>query len=71
MATTKDRLEQLINIERELHDHEVVAPEDIWGADAEEPPAAAGQGPAVTIPAHRCGRACSSRSPDVGRSSHR
>jgi hypothetical protein len=50
MATTKDRLEQLTNIERELDDHEVVALEGVWGTDAEEPPAAAGQGPAVTIP---------------------
>jgi hypothetical protein len=50
MATTKDRLEQLTNVERELHDREVVALEDIWGADAEGPSAAAGQGPAVTIP---------------------
>jgi hypothetical protein len=50
MATTKDRLEQLINVERELHDRDVAALEDIWGADAEGPPAAAGQGPAVTIP---------------------
>jgi hypothetical protein len=49
MATTKDRLEQLTNVERELHDREVVAPEDIWGADAEGPSAAAGQGPAVTV----------------------
>jgi hypothetical protein len=31
MATTKDRLEQLTNVERELHDRDVVAPEDIWG----------------------------------------
>ena len=50
MATTKDRLEQLTNVERELHDRDVVAPEDIWGADAKGPPAAAGQTPAVTIP---------------------
>ena len=49
MATTKDRLEQLTNVERELHDHDVVALEDLWGADAERP-AAAGQGPAVTVP---------------------
>jgi hypothetical protein len=38
MATTKDRLEQLTNVEREPHIHDVVALEDIWGADAEEPP---------------------------------
>jgi hypothetical protein len=50
MATTKDRLEQLPNVERELHNRDVVALEDIWGADAEEPPAAAGDGPAVAIP---------------------
>ncbi len=50
MATTKDRLEELTNAERELHDRDVVALEDIWGADAAEPPAAAGHGPAVTIP---------------------
>jgi hypothetical protein len=49
MATTKDRLEELTNAERELHDRDVVAPEDIWRADAEEPPPAAGHGPAVTI----------------------
>ena len=34
MATTKDRLEQLTNVERELHDDDVVAPGDSWGADA-------------------------------------
>ena len=50
MATTKDRLAHLTNVERELHNHDVVGLEDIWGGDAEEPPAAAGQGPAVTIP---------------------
>jgi peptidoglycan/LPS O-acetylase OafA/YrhL len=50
MATTRDRLEQLTNVERELDDHDVVAAEDIWGADPEGPPTAAGQGPAVTIP---------------------
>ena len=49
MATTKDRLEQLTNAERELHDRDVVAPGDSWGTDAEEPPPAAGHGPAVTI----------------------
>src|SRR4030095_15261879 len=49
MATTKDRLEELTNAERELHNRDVVAPKDIWGADAEEPPPAAGHGPAVTI----------------------
>ena len=50
MATTKDRLEQLANVEREPQIHDVVALADIWGADAEEPPTAAGHGPAVTIP---------------------
>ena len=50
MATTRDRLEQLTNVERELDDQEVVALEDIWGADAQGPPAAAGQAPAVTVP---------------------
>jgi hypothetical protein len=50
MATTKDRLGQLTNVERELHDRDVVAPGDIWGVEAEGPSAAAGQGPAVTIP---------------------
>ena len=50
MATTRDRLEQLTNVERELDDQEVVALEDIRGADAQGPPAAAGQGPAVTVP---------------------
>jgi hypothetical protein len=43
------RAAPLVNVERELHDREVVAPEDIWGADAEGPSAAAGQGLAVTI----------------------
>ena len=50
MATTKDRLEQLTNVERELHDHDVVAPGDNWGADAEGPLGAAGNRPAVTVP---------------------
>jgi hypothetical protein len=49
MATTKDRLDQLTNVERELHDRDEVAREGMWGADAGGPPAAAGQGPAVTI----------------------
>jgi peptidoglycan/LPS O-acetylase OafA/YrhL len=50
MATTKDRLEQLTNAERELHDYDdVVAPEDSWGAEEAGPPPAAGHGPAVTI----------------------
>ena len=50
MATTKDRLEQLTNVELDLHNRDVVALEDIWEADAERPPPAAGDGPAVTIP---------------------
>jgi hypothetical protein len=51
MATTKDRLEQLTNVERKLHDDDVVAPGDSWGADAEGPLAAAGNRPAaVTVP---------------------
>ena len=49
MATTKDPLEELTNPERELQDREVVAPEDSWGADPQEPPPAAGHGPAVAI----------------------
>jgi peptidoglycan/LPS O-acetylase OafA/YrhL len=49
MATTKDRLEHLTNAERELPDHDVVAPQDSWGAEEEEPPPAAGHRPAVTI----------------------
>jgi peptidoglycan/LPS O-acetylase OafA/YrhL len=49
MPTTKDRLEELTNAERELHDRDVVALEDTWGVEEEGPPAAAGQGPAVTI----------------------
>jgi hypothetical protein len=48
MATTRDHLEQLTNVEREPDDHDVVALEDIWGADADTP-GAAGDGPAVTI----------------------
>src|SRR4029453_12395767 len=50
MATTKDRLEQLTNVERELHDDDVVAPGDSWGADAEGPLAAAGNRPAGAGP---------------------
>ena len=50
MATTKDRLlEELTNAERELHNRDVVAPEDIWGVEQGGPPPAAGQGPAVAI----------------------
>ena len=50
MATTKDRLEELTRQERALHDHDAVALEKVWVAGAAGPPAAAGQGPAVTIP---------------------
>jgi hypothetical protein len=50
MATTKDRLKQLTNVERELHDHDVVAPGDSWGVDAEGPLGAAGNRPAITVP---------------------
>jgi hypothetical protein len=50
MATTKDRQEQLINAERELHDHDVIAPERLWVAGARTPPEAAGEGPTVAVP---------------------
>jgi peptidoglycan/LPS O-acetylase OafA/YrhL len=50
MATTKDRLEQLTNVERELHDRDLMALEDIWVTGGQTPPAAAGPGSAVTIP---------------------
>jgi hypothetical protein len=50
MATTKDRQEQLINAERELRDHDVVALDNVWVAGAEVPPAAAGDTPAVAVP---------------------
>jgi hypothetical protein len=50
MATTRDRLEQLTNVEPKLHDHDVVALADTWEADAEGPPTAAGHRPAVAIP---------------------
>src|SRR5215212_6461898 len=49
MATTKDRLEELTNAERELRNRDVVAPEDTWGVEEQGPPPAAGQGPAVAI----------------------
>jgi hypothetical protein len=49
MATTKDRLDELTSREPELDDHDVVAPEDGAMADAEVPPAAAGNGPAVGV----------------------
>ena len=50
MATTKDHQEQLINAERELRDHDVVALERLWVAGAQTPPAAAGNTPAVPVP---------------------
>ena len=50
MATTKDRQEQLINAERELRDHDVVALERFWVAGGQPPPAAAGDTPAVPVP---------------------
>jgi hypothetical protein len=42
MATTKDRLDELTRHERELDDHDVIALKDGPMADAEVPPAAAG-----------------------------
>jgi hypothetical protein len=50
MATTTDRLEQLTKVERALHDHDVVALENVWVAGGQTPPAAAGEGPTVTDP---------------------
>jgi peptidoglycan/LPS O-acetylase OafA/YrhL len=50
MATTKDRLEELTRPQRELHDHDAVAPENVRVTGAEVPPAAAGNGPAVAVP---------------------
>jgi peptidoglycan/LPS O-acetylase OafA/YrhL len=49
MATTKDRLDELTRRKRELEDHDVVALEDGRVADAEVPPAAAGNEPAVAV----------------------
>jgi hypothetical protein len=49
MATTKDRLDELTRRERELDDHEVVALEHGGMADAEVPPAAAGNRPAAAV----------------------
>jgi uncharacterized membrane protein len=49
MATTKERLDELTRRERELDDHHVVALEDGGVADAELPPAAAGNGPASAV----------------------
>ena len=50
MATTKDHQEQLINAERELRDHDVVALERLRVAGGRTPPAAAGNTPAVAVP---------------------
>jgi hypothetical protein len=50
MATTKDRQEQLINAERELRDHDVMALERLRVAGGPTPPAAAGNTPAVAVP---------------------
>jgi peptidoglycan/LPS O-acetylase OafA/YrhL len=50
MATTKARQEQLIKAERELHDHDVAALENVWVAGERTAPAAAGNGPAVAVP---------------------
>ena len=49
MATTKDQLDELTRHDRELDDHDVVALEDGGVADAEGPPAAAGNRPAVAV----------------------
>jgi hypothetical protein len=49
MATTKDRLDELTRHERELDDHDVVALEDGGVADAEVPPAAAGNRLAAAV----------------------
>jgi hypothetical protein len=49
MATTKDRLDELTRRKREPDDHDVVALEDGGVADAEVPPAAAGNEPAVAV----------------------
>ena len=50
MATTKDHQEQLINAERELRDHDVVALKRLRVAGGRTPPAAAGNTPAVAVP---------------------
>jgi hypothetical protein len=49
MATTKDHQEQLIDAERELRDHDVVALEHLWVAGGQTPPAAPGNTPAVPV----------------------
>jgi hypothetical protein len=50
MATTRDRQEQLIDAERELHDHDVAALERLWVVGGQPPPAAAGNEPPVAVP---------------------
>src|SRR4030095_6146745 len=49
MATTKDHQEQLIDAERKLRDHEVVALGDLWIAGGQTPPSAPGNTPAVAV----------------------
>jgi hypothetical protein len=49
MATTKERLDEPTRRERELDDHDVVTLEDGGVADAEVPPTAVGNGPAVAV----------------------
>jgi hypothetical protein len=49
MATTKDRLEELTQPERELHDHEVVALENVRAVGGSTPLTAAGNGPAAAV----------------------
>ena len=50
MATTKDRQGQLINAERELRGHDVVAPGRPRVVGGQTPPAAAGNTPVVAVP---------------------
>ena len=49
MATTKDRLDELTRRKREPDDHDVVALQDGGVADAQVPPAAAGNRPAPAV----------------------
>jgi hypothetical protein len=49
MATTKDHHEQLIDAERKLRDHDVVALGALWVAGGQTPPAAPGNTPAVAV----------------------
>jgi hypothetical protein len=55
MATTKERLDAVTRPEQELHDHDVVALEDVWVTSAEVPPAAGCNGPAVALPRRSLG----------------